>query len=344
MRTFSFKAGVNLGGWLSQFQKYSAKHFDTFITEVDIKRIADWGMDHIRLPIDYALLEDDNCLGVYKEEGYFYIDQCLDWCRTQGLGVILDLHRAPGYSFNTLDVNSLFSNPFIQERYVHLWESIVSRYRTLDDQLQVELLNEVVEPTSERWNRLAHKTIEAIRRIDPNRYIIFGGNHYNSIDQLSTIELVSNDDRIIYTFHFYKPHLFTHQGASWDKITREYQTSLYYPGDFREVEEYARMHPEYSSQLQDLPKYIDISYLHGLIQPAIDFTLQTGKPLYCGEYGVIDLAPLASRIAWHRDFVGILQELKIGRSCWSYKEMNFGLVNQNGIVVHEELVNIVSQR
>ena len=33
MRIFeNFQKGVNLGGWISQFDKYDTEHFDTFIT------------------------------------------------------------------------------------------------------------------------------------------------------------------------------------------------------------------------------------------------------------------------------------------------------------------------
>ena len=55
-----FKAGVNLGGWISQYREAKKEHFDSFITEADIELIAGWGMDHVRLPIDYMVLEDDD--------------------------------------------------------------------------------------------------------------------------------------------------------------------------------------------------------------------------------------------------------------------------------------------
>ena len=47
-----FKKGVNLGGWISQFDKYDLHHFDTFITRDDIKNIASLGFDYVRVPVD----------------------------------------------------------------------------------------------------------------------------------------------------------------------------------------------------------------------------------------------------------------------------------------------------
>ncbi|TYQ18434.1 UNVERIFIED_CONTAM: hypothetical protein Cloal_0867 [Acetivibrio alkalicellulosi] len=36
----SYKLGINLGGWISQYEIFSKTHFDTFITEKDIEIIA----------------------------------------------------------------------------------------------------------------------------------------------------------------------------------------------------------------------------------------------------------------------------------------------------------------
>ena len=60
MRCFEgFQKGVNLGGWISQFAKYDHEHFRTFITREDSAYIASLGFDHVRLPVDYNVLEDE---------------------------------------------------------------------------------------------------------------------------------------------------------------------------------------------------------------------------------------------------------------------------------------------
>lgn len=61
-----YMKGVNLGGWLSQFDAPTKEHFDTFITEEDIRRIAGMGLDHVRVPVDYTVIETED--GVPKEE------------------------------------------------------------------------------------------------------------------------------------------------------------------------------------------------------------------------------------------------------------------------------------
>src|SRR5512134_3753133 len=125
----AYVSGVNLGGWISQYTAYDHAHFQSFIQERNIQQIAGWGMDHVRLPIDYPILEDDTQPGVYKEEGFAYIDRCLGWCKAAGLNVILDLHQAPGYKFDALDRVALFSEEALQARFVNLWQAITRRYQ-----------------------------------------------------------------------------------------------------------------------------------------------------------------------------------------------------------------------
>ena len=87
---------------------------------------------------------------------------------------------------------------------------------------------------------------------------------------------------------------------------------------------------------------MDLDILREKLQPAVDFSRQTGLPLYCGEYGAIDTSDLTSRIRWHRDFTTLLREHNIGKAVWSYKEMNFSMVWADGQEVSRELIEIVS--
>jgi len=345
MNTFSgYQVGVNLGGWISQYPRYDLAHFEGFIGDADIRQIASWGMDHVRLPVDYPVLEDDERPFEYKPSGLAYIDNCLTWCQAAGLNLILDLHRAPGYSFGSLAENSLFTSSQMQERFLRLWEKLAERYRgQAPSGLVFELLNEVVLPTSEPWNRLAHKAFERIRAADPLRWVMIGGNHYNSAWTLKEIELV-DDPRVVYTFHFYEPMPFTHQRAGWMENMTLLNGVVDYPGMVPGLGPFLEQHPQFRDELgKYLTTPMDIAILRSNLQPALDFQNKTGLPLYCGEFGAIDHAPLQSRLNWHREFIGLLRENKIGRAVWSYKEMNFRLVDQNGKVASQELVKIVSQ-
>ena len=91
-------------------------------------------------------------------------------------------------------------------------------------------------------------------------------------------------------------------------------------------------------------KTMDCDMLRGFLQPALDFQANTDRPLYCGEFGVYERAPIDSALRWQRDFIGLLRENHIGRAVWSYKQMGFGLVDGDGKVTSEELVRITSEK
>lgn len=74
-----------------------------------------------------------------------------------------------------------------------------------------------------------------------------------------------------------------------------------------------------------------------------DFIQESGHIPYCGEYGVIDCAPPASR-RWHADVLEVFEQQGIGRAVWSYKEMNFRLVDAAGQVADPLLLDILTRR
>lgn len=83
---------------------------------------------------------------------------------------------------------------------------------------------------------------------------------------------------------------------------------------------------------------MDAGYVRAFLQPAKDFVLEHDLPLYCGEYGVIDFADCESRANWTRDVANFCLEYGIGRALWSYKGMNFTMLNKEGKALHEGLI------
>ena len=140
MRVFTgYQKGVDLGGWFSQCD-HSEERYDTFITEKDFAVIKGWGCDHVRLPVDYDLLEDKN--GAPREKGYERLERAISWARENGLNLVLDLHKTAGFSFDPGEREAgFFENEKYQERFCALWERIARRFGKYADQVAFELLN-----------------------------------------------------------------------------------------------------------------------------------------------------------------------------------------------------------
>ena len=143
-----YKKGVNLGGWLSQ-SDYAAQHLATFITEEDISRIASWGVDHVRLPVDYNVFEEKNG---QSAPGYGYIEKTIEWCKKYGLNMVLDLHKTFGFSFDDQESESgFFESKTLQEQFYALWEEFAKRYGSCGN-VAFELLNEAPSGTVSSGN------------------------------------------------------------------------------------------------------------------------------------------------------------------------------------------------
>ena len=212
-KLLGFTHGVNLGGWLSQCD-HTKERYDTFIVEDDIKEIKSWGLDHIRVPVDYNLVEDEE--GNYLEEGFAYIQKAIDWAGKYGLNMVLDLHKTYGYSFDAAEEESgFFDNEAYQERFYKLWDQFASRYGKYSDRLAFEILNEVTDKEySDTWNRISGECIQRIRKFAPDIKILIGGYYNNSIEALKDLSMPV-DENIVYNFHCYEPLIFTHQGGWW---------------------------------------------------------------------------------------------------------------------------------
>ena len=344
MRKFDgFQHGVNLGGWLSQCVATTEEHFNTFITEDDIRRIAGMGLDHVRLPVDYNWIEDEE--GNPIEDGLRHIDDCVDWCERAGLSLLLDLHKAFGYTFDPLEVNAdrlrFFHDSALQARFIALWRSLAFRYGS-NANVAFDLLNEVVSPdVADAWNDIADRTIAAIRGITPDTWIVLGGVCYNNVKSVPLLA-PPRDARVVYNFHCFEPMGFTHQTASWVEGMAS-DLNVAYPDD---LAHYQALSEQLNFDLAGAiagqkVEALGPGFFEALFAPAIYAAEMNGAPLYCGEYGVIDRAPAEDALRWHRDIGAAFDKFGIGRALWNYKNKDFGLVDAHYDGVRDELVKLL---
>ena len=314
MKDFGFYRGVNLGGWFSQCD-YSDERLDHFITEADLDVIVSWGLDHVRIPIDYNVVENDD--GSWKPEGFARIRRAIDNCVRRGLKVVLDLHKTAGFSFDAGEAEEgFFVSESLQNRFYRLWEELARSYYDPEN-VAFELLNEVTDPLFiGAWNRISGICIRRIRAIAPKALILVGSYHNNSADALRDLDPPA-DSLVIYNFHCYDPLPFTHQGAHWvPQLDR----------DARIPFEESGVSPDFFDQR---------------FSAAIEAAALNNTALYCGEYGVIENATPEDTVKWYRAIHDTFEKHGISRCAWSYKEMNFGLSDARLDAVRDELIPLL---
>lgn len=334
-----FKKGVNLGGWLSQCgDKYNENHYSTFIVEEDIKTIASWDVDHVRLPVDYNVIQTED--GEFIESGFGHIDDCVKWCKKYNLKLVFDLHKAKGYVFDDAEYVGFFDNKDLQDDFVTLWLEIIRRYGQNSDMMVFELLNEVTELRfAETWNKIYLRTIGEIRKINKDVTIIVGGVFNSSIFGLTLMEKVP-DENVVFTVHCYSPLVFTHQAAPWvAPMPTDYKLS--YPGkvEFYASESHRIFGDDFDEEFVDLKnEMMSEEFFDHLFKIARDKAEELDVALYCGEYGVIDRTTPEDTLRWYKDINAMFEKYDMPRTAWSYKEMDFGLSDERLKPILPELI------
>ncbi len=311
-----FYRGVNLGGWLSQCD-YSEERLNSFITEPDFAQIARWGFDHVRLPVDYNVVVNGE--EGFREDGLARIDRAIDLCRKYGLHLMLDLHKTPGFSFDAGEKEEgFFESAACQKQFWSIWECFAQRYGSEHKMVGFDLLNEVTfERYLEAWKRISREAVIRIRRYAPDTLILLGSYQWNSAKTVQYLD-APYDRNVVYNFHFYEPHDFTHQGAYWEASQRDISPRFSYA-----------------------ESGADETYFEEFIASAIRKAALEGTELYCGEYGVIDVVPPEEAIKWFRDLHAVFERHGIARCLWSYKQMDFGLADARMDGVRAELLTLL---
>ena len=137
------------------------------------------------------------------------------------------------------------------------------------------------------------------------------------------------DSNVIYVFHFYEPHTFTHQGAGWGAYYWHWLKGLHYPSSPDNAGQVAGAVPEAHDRLQVIrygQDHWDASRIEAEINQAADWARQRGVPLICNEFGVYRaFVDPQDRARWITDVRTSLERHNIGWAMWDYSG-SFGVV------------------
>ena len=164
----------------------------SFITREDIRRLSRLGVDHVRVPVDNILLEDEE--SNLREYVFNRLKSCREWCAESGLNMLIYLHECYGYSFDPLkkdmDWKRFFYDETLQKRFLDLWRHIAVCFCDFPDQIAFEPLNEVVLPeVADVWNKVASAYIREMRTIVPGSWLVIGGIRYSHVRSIPLLDL-----------------------------------------------------------------------------------------------------------------------------------------------------------
>jgi endoglucanase len=326
---FNIKKGINISHWLSQSNRRGNER-EAFFTRHDVEKLAEFGFDHIRLPIDEVQMWDEE--GNKELKAFELLHQAISWSLELGLKVIVDLHLLRSYHFLDEDP-ALWTDQSEQRRFVNLWEQLSDELKDypLTD-VAYELLNEPYSAGPGDWNRIATAAVEAIRAHEPHRKLII---------EMTRGYVVPDDDKnIILNFHFYTPMLLTHYTASWWRGGGSYNGPIQYPGLIVDPSDLTGLPDELIGSLRNHIHVYNKEALEEHIRRYVEQAKSYDLPLYCGEWGAFSAAPEEMRMQWYSDVVAIMDKHQIAWAKWDYKG-SFGILNRRTGEPHEELLNIL---
>lgn len=341
---------------------YAAQPFGPWreqVAESELRMLRSVGFDFIRLPIDPGPL-----LALPEAGREAAIEQVFDFvkaARAHDLGVMLDLHTRPdnrewnaGAILQTLEGEKF-------GRLQELVRNLSARIAPLaDKRVALELFNEPQKecrrPNGPDWTEFQIRLLRAARSGGRDTGIVVTTGCWSSVDGLVNLDLDMRADPNLYLMiHFYEPHTFTHQGASWSMPVRHI-AGLDYPVDAsrreatqkatsRWVDEQKGLAPDVREEARRYAaRMVEGYFAKPIGRPQIEARLGLAAAwadrmglardrVIIGEFGVhrwagIKLAaqPEASKKAWLQDVVSVARDLGFGWAVWGY-DGAFGVVS-----------------
>jgi aryl-phospho-beta-D-glucosidase BglC (GH1 family) len=333
-RARTLRHGINLSNWFQAGGDpagLTQQHFDTAITDDDLALIKAMGFDHVRIAINPAPLFRRGSADQLPADYLAYLDAAVAKVLAHGLAVELDIH-ASGEFKHALATDDRFVADFAD-----FWTGFARHYATYDpDKVFFEILNEPELGDAYRWYGIETKVAAAIRAAAPQHTIIATGAHYSDNDDLLFLDPL-RDANVIYTFHFYESHIFTHQGATWGDTYWHFLHGVPYPSTPENVQEAAKLVADPVFRLRVIRYGTDrwnAERIDSEMGAAAEWARRWGVTIICNEFGVyIKVSDPAQRAQWLTDVRTALEKHGIGWAMWDY-DGGFNVVTRtNGVAV-----------
>lgn len=330
-RAAHLRHGINTSEWFAQSGDYGVQRLRNYTKLEDIDRIHRMGFDHIRISVDPQVFDcfrnGSNC------DRAQVLDDVVNRALADDLAVIVDLHPNGDYK------HQIATSQDAVERAALLWQSVAAHYGQKDpERLFFEVLNEPELQDPYRWSGVQQALVKAIRQGAPNHTIIVAGAGYSDIVDLARLDEISDRD-LIYNFHYYEPHTFTHEGASWGSAYWLRLKDLPFPATPENMAPIIREQPDDFTRWE-LTEYALANWnperVNAEMQFAADWAKRRNVPLICDEFGAYrEHVRPEDRMRWLAAVRTALENNHIGWTMWDYRG-GFGVVRVNGEQVTED--------
>jgi hypothetical protein len=222
-----FRRGVNAWPWFSLTREFPAPRTDydwppfqsqrPVPTQDDLGRLRRTGLDFIRLPVDPGpfLAADATTRGRLLD----MLDAAVTATLDADLGIIVNIQANGATHYWNPDrmISSTAAPAF--DLYRGLVGELAGRLeRFKPGKIALEPVNEPAQScASNVWPQIQLSLLTAARASAATLPLVVTGGCGSMVSGLTALDPVplSRFEPILFTFHFYEPYLFSHQGAPW---------------------------------------------------------------------------------------------------------------------------------
>ena len=316
--------GINLSFWFTYRGDPSIDPQRFRPDDADLRQLRAVGFRHARIAFDHAWLVDPVDARRVNPQRVDELGAALQKVSSFGLLPVVTMNADNAF------LQRLLTQPAVRDSTAAFWWSLSRALaaRLPADKLVFEVLNEPATDDAAASLKVMQTLAGAVRDAAPRHTIVVAGHKYSSVDELLAL-VPFQDDNLIYTFHFYEPFNFTHQGASWGWPMWTRFHDFPYPSSpaamaplLPQFDEEARSHAAwYGQQAWNRDK------LAAMLDRVAAWRDQHRVVVWCSEFGVLKTyAPATSRQAWLRDTRELLEARQIGWAHFDFSQ-HMGLVD-----------------
>lgn len=290
--------GFNL---LDKFMVHSNSPFN----ESDFAIIEDWGMNFVRLPMDYRCWADPADWTLLREPVLKEVDQTLAFGRKHGIHVNMNFHRAPGYTVaSPAEARNLWTDEEALRVCALHWAAFARRYKGVPNRnLSFNLFNEPSIVGPEAHQRVVKRVTEAIHEQDPGRLVICDGRFWGNTPPTELVGL-----GVAASTRGYQPMPITHYHAGWVEGSDKWAMPTY------------PLHEGDTTWNRDL-------MAARLIEPWKALQAR-GIGVMVGEFGAHNQTPHAVVLPWMEDCLALWKEAGWGWALWNLRG-SFGVLDSD---------------
>ncbi len=294
------KTDILLKNWpLRGVTVVSHKNFDKIQKTVDSLSKLNINFVRLRLSIRKSNFQKNFTLDQKINSVFSKAKNFIEMCSKKKLLVLISHSDFPidnSYNFDQKSIK-FWNNQFLLNESIDFIRKTVIEFDHFENLIGYEFFAEPVvlskffnATVPKNWNKHFLAILKLIRS-KSKKYVVYTPGPWGGPTGYLKMKNPINDNKILYNFHFYQPHSYTHQ------LIKKNKNSYSYPGYVKH-------------------RFVDKKFLKKQVEMATNWSNKNNVPLFVGEFSVNQKAP--DKLKYLTDVINIFEEKKLSYCYFSF--------------------------